>query len=228
MGHKIFISYKYADDNVAMIDTSSYPNTARSYVDVLQTYIEESNHIYKAEQDNDDLSELSDDAIWQKLKDRIFDSTLTIVLISAGMREFNKRDRDQWIPWEISYSLKEVNRKNVNGDPIKSSSNAILALVIPDKFGQYDFFIKQNYCCSSPCRTLQTGSLFNILQENMFNILEPDVYSCSEKSKIYRGDASYIYSVKWVDFVKNPELYINKAYEIQSAIKKYKIKYEVD
>ena len=31
------------------------------------------------------------------------------------------------------------------------------------------------------------------------------------------------YSVKWDDFVKDPEKYIEKAYDIQSKIEQYKI-----
>lgn len=32
------------------------------------------------------------------------------------MKECGKKDKEQWIPWEISYSLKEPSRKNINGD----------------------------------------------------------------------------------------------------------------
>ena len=46
------------------------------------------------------------------------------------MRETWKKDRDQWIPWEVSYSLKETSRKNKNGDSVTSHSNAMLAVVI--------------------------------------------------------------------------------------------------
>lgn len=105
MGHKIFVSYKYADSDVKNISGNSWPrDTVRTYVDKLAEYIKDtSDHVYKGEDDGEDLSQLSDSTIWEKLKERIYDSTLTIVMISKNMRESNQEDRDQWIPWEISW-----------------------------------------------------------------------------------------------------------------------------
>jgi len=229
MGHKIFVSYKYADSDVKNISGHYYPaDTVRTYVDKLADYISEtSEHIYKGEDDGEDLSKLSDDTIWEKLKDRIYDSTLTIVMISPGMRETWKADRDQWIPWEISYSLKEVSRKNRSERMVSSFSNAMLAIVLPDKQGSYSYYTYNNNCCQTKCRTLRTDTLFKIMRENMFNIKSPDADVCNNNSRIYHGDSSYITSVKWDDFVKDPEGYIHKAYDIQSKIAQYNITKEV-
>lgn len=229
MGHKIFVSYKYADSDVKNISGNYYPaDTVRTYVDKLADYISEtSDHIYKGEDDGEDLSKLSDDTIWEKLKDRIYDSTLTIVMISPSMRESWKADRDQWIPWEISYSLKEVSRKNRSGRMLSSFTNAMLAIVLPDKQGSYSYYTYNNSCCQTKCRTLRTDTLFKIMRDNMFNIKSPDADVCNNNSKIYHGDSSYITSVKWEDFVKDPEGYIHKAYDIQSKIAQYNIVKEV-
>lgn len=81
MGHKIFVSYKYADDQVKNLDGQSN-STARDYVDKLEEYFGSSSHIYKGEKDGEDLSQLEEDTIWSKLRDRIFDSTMTIIFIS--------------------------------------------------------------------------------------------------------------------------------------------------
>ena len=158
MSHKIFVSYKYHDDNVKQLGLSR-KTTVRDYVDQLQGILDREDEIYKGEPDGEDLSNLSEDAIWEKLKDRIYDSTCTILIVSKGMKE-DKPDREQWIPCEISYSLKEVNRKTQAGTTKKSSSNAILALVLPDRNGSYDYYLESKHCCNSGCRLVKTNILF--------------------------------------------------------------------
>lgn len=212
MGHKIFVSYKYADSDVKQLTNHWYHDTVRTYVDKLEEYISEvSEHIYKGETDGEDLSNLSDDTIWKKLKDRIYDSTLTIVMISKGMRQTSLPDREQWIPWEISYSLKEVSRKNISGKAVTSSSNALLAIILPDTSGSYEYFTYMKRCCTDPCRYFKTSFLFYIMQKNMFNVKSADKKDCDDGSTVYYGDSSYMITVKWEDFIKDPESYINKA-----------------
>lgn len=229
MGHKIFVSYKYADSDVKQLTNSWYHDTVRTYVDKLEEYISEvSEHIYKGETDGEDLSGLSDDTIWEKLKDRIYDSTLTIVMISKGMRQTYLSDREQWIPWEISYSLKEVSRKNISGNMVTSSSNALLAIILPDTYGSYEYFTFRKTCCSNPCRSYKTNFLFEIMRKNMFNIKRPNKKDCDDGSTVYYGDSSYMTTVKWEDFIKDPESYIDKAYDIQSKIERYEVYKEID
>ncbi|MGM9899737.1 MAG: TIR domain-containing protein [Bacilli bacterium] len=226
MGHKIFISYKYKDSNVKSLDKND--TTVRDYVDKLQDYIEEySEHIYKGESDDEDLSEYSDDQIWNLLKDRIFDSTLTIVLISPNMNNGDK-ERNQWIPWEISYSLKEVSRKDINGNTRSSYSNALLAIILPDINGSYSYYYENKKCCSGGCNLYKTNTLFPIMKSNMFNIKKPDYYVCYDGSTIYRGESSYMKNVTWTNFIDDPEFYIEKAYSIQSAIEQYEITKELE
>lgn len=229
MGHKIVVSYKYADSNVKKISDDWWiTDTVRTYVDKLEEYISEtSDHIYKGEKDGEDLSNLTEETIWSKLKDRIYDSTLTIVMISPGMKELFVPDKDQWIPWEISYSLKEISRKNINGTPVTSSSNALLAIVLPDRQGSYSYYTYKKTCCTSGCRQLKTNMLFDIMRANMFNQKQPNSTTCDDGSVVYYGDSSYITSVKWDDFIHQPEEYIAKAYEIQKNIDDYTITKDV-
>lgn len=204
MGKKIFVSYKYADNLVRKIP-NIYNTTVRDYVDILQSKIDVSDHINKGEDDGEDMSTLADSTIASKLGDKIFDSTVTIVFISKGMKE-NTTEDDQWIPWEISYSLKEQSRNYGN-----SKTNAVLAVVLPDNLGSYEHFIKNNEECGS--RTLLTNSLFTILKENMFNVKNPEKRECNGNT-IYSGYSSYIYSVKWDDFIVNIDKYIEISVEI--------------
>lgn len=239
-GHKIFISYKYHDSNVYQRinnfltgQIKSGNLTPRDYVDVLEKYIKDySPHYYKAEEDNHSLKGLSDDAIWEILKDKIFDSTLTIVIISPNMREANKSDREQWIPWEVQYSLGLQQRKNSNGNYIRSNTNAMLAIVLPDRQGSYNYYFENKACCSSGCRLNKTNILFKILRDNIFNRKnDPDIHNCSIGDTIYHGEFhSFIPFYKWSDINSKEgiESAIEHAYEILSMKDKYKICHEID
>lgn len=225
MGYKIFISYKYADKDVEHIEGEWWvENTVRNYVDKLEEKLRDrSDHIYKGESDGEDLSSLSEETIWSKLKDRIYDSTLTIVMISKNMKNDYVLDKDQWISREISYSLKELSRSDKNGNAVTSKSNAVLAVVIPDSTGSYSYYTYEKDCCEGKCIYYGTDKLFNILRNNMFNRKNDDGQSCDQGSKIYHGDSSYIISVKWADFLFNINKYIDKAYNLQSDIENYEI-----
>ena len=224
MGHKIFISYKYADKNVKSITNKrDVLDTVRTYVDKLEECIKDgAEHVYKGESDGEDLSALSDDTIWEKLKDRIYDSSLTIIMVSPGMKT-SQNERDQWIPWEIAYSLKEVSRKNKAGNMVKSASNAMIAVVLPDRNGSYSYYTYYRNCCKNPCRVLNTGILFKIMRDNMFNRKKPEKKLCDRNDQIYYGDCSYIISVKWDDFIRDIEGYIEQAYYIQNSIANYDV-----
>lgn len=225
MGRKVFVSYKYADTQVQ--DLNLYEENwfgqkikvqtkARHYVDELAEILDNEDHIYKGEDDGESLAGFSDEAIASKLRDKIYDSSITIVLISKGMKDFWKSEKDQWIPWEISYSLKEYTR---NGRT--SLSNGIIAVVLPDEWGSYEYYITQDSVCN--CRSLNTPFLFQILKDNMFNIKTPNTEICTNGSTVYYGDSCYIQSVKWDDFKSIPNHYLNKAIEIRDNKEDYNI-----
>lgn len=201
MGKKIFVSYKYGDDQVENL--SYYENsTVRDYVTKFEDVLDSSDNIYKGESDGEDLSILSDDTIWEKLKDRIYDSSVTVIFISPGMKENWKLERDQWIPWEISYSLKEVSRKNKNGQAVTSRSNAMLAVVLPDSNGSYSYYLESRNCCGSGCTTHHTDKLFSIIRKNKFNLKNPNKKICDTGETIWYGEYSYIKAVNGVHLLR--------------------------
>lgn len=227
MGKKIFISYKYADDKVNNLE-SGINSTVRDYIDEFEKIVDSSDNIFKGESDGEDLSDLSDNTIWETLKDRIYDSSVTIVFISPGMRESGKNDRDQWIPWEVSYSLKETSRKNKNGESVTSHSNAMLAVVLPDGDNSYTYYLESKSCCNGGCTTHHTDRLFTIIKKNKFNRTEnASKRTCDNDSTIWTGTCSYIEAVKWSNFFSNYQKYINSAVDRQDHIDEYNICKEV-
>ena len=192
----------------------------RTYADKLEDYFDKTSFaIYKGESDDEDLSHLSDDEIWEKLKDRIYDSTVTIVLISPNMKELYRSDKSQWIPWEISYSLKETTRKDRT-----SRSNAILAVVLPDKNNSYSYFLGYEQCYDGSYK-FNFDVVFDILRKNMLN--KKISKNCYYGVLNYDEEHSYIKTVKWSEFIREPLKYINIAIDIKSHIDEYNIVKEI-
>ena len=152
MGRKIFVSYKYKDNGVQELADAVSPTWPSDYVTYIQNHIinGQSDNVYKGEKNDEDLSNKSDDYIWEHLKAKIYDSTVTIVLVSPNMKEPNKWERNQWIPWEISYSIRKTTRGGRT-----SQRNALLVVILPDKNGKYDYY--------------NDLTLFRILQKNISN-----------------------------------------------------------
>lgn len=222
MGKKVFVSYKYGDTLVKPLERAniSERTKVRHYVDELDDLLEDEDNIYKGEDDGEDLSSLQDSTIGSKLGDKIFDSTVTIVLISKGMKDKGIPEKDQWIPWEVSYSLRDQSREGRN-----SKTNAILGVVLPDENDSYEYYIMDDACPDCHCRTLSTYVLFQILSDNMFNIKKPVYTDCDKhsNSKPFKGFSSFIYSVKWDDFKYDINKYVDIALHIRANINDYQI-----
>ena len=217
MGHKIFVSYKYWDNNVAPLWGYSNNGYAipRHYVSYIDDVISRNyGHVFKGEDDREDLRYLKEDTIWAKLRDRIYDSTLTIVLISPSMKDMYVPEINQWIPWEISFSLRETTRKDRT-----SGTNAMLAVILPDGNRSYDYFVTTN---ANGTFSYKTDKLFSILKNNMFNEVSPNIKYVGNE-EVYYGYYSYIHCVKWCDFVQDMDRYINTAYEIKKNKNRYVI-----
>ncbi|MCH9663040.1 MAG: TIR domain-containing protein [Gammaproteobacteria bacterium] len=223
MPRKIFVSYKYSDSSVLPLNGDD-STLAKDYANKTQFLLIEKGHTYKGERDGDDLKHLAIETIEKKLKDRLYDTSVTIVLVSRNMKEDYRPENDQWIPWEIAYSLKEISRGGRT-----SMSNAILAVVLPDEVGDYSYFIRQTGCEKCNCRIVNTGRLFKIHADNMYNQRNKDIVKCSNpfcsanSVEMYIGDPSYISFIEWELFKKNINTYIDIAVRIKEKINDYDV-----
>lgn len=227
---KIFVSYKYKDKDVynypyfreyELTQDTDYQITARHYVNYLEELIWQE-HIYKWEKDGESMAEFSDEMIDTKLKGKIFDSSVTIVLISPNMINPNLSEKDQRIPNEISYSLRD-NKKRWDKT---SKTNAILAIILPDLSWSYEYA-----CYRSNCGALiwKTNNFFKIIGKNMFNTKERWDRCASCSSYHYdKNDHSYIFPVTWDDFIRDHNKYINHVLELKDKVEEFNLTKTLD
>lgn len=234
MARKYFVSYKYKDEKVTKLQDYffeevdgkmkfNYRNTrVRDYVDLLQNKIG-SDHINLGERDGESLEEFLDHEIESELKRRIRQCSVTIVMISKGMKLNNKTQREQWIPWEISYSLRTV----PSGGNTKQM-NAVIGVVLPDDTGTYDWYYTYNPNCNST--THHTNLLFKILSSNMFNLWEKETRECNGSIITISNEPSFIKTVKWSDFMNGDSynFFIEKAIEIKDSKDLYDYKINLE
>lgn len=223
MEHKIFVSYKFADSQVANLDEQSN-SIVRNYVDKLESLLGPNYQIYKGEYSGENPSE---ETVWEKLRARILDSTTTLVFFSPGMKAPGLKEDAQWMHWEVSFSLQETQRRTPNGETYTGAPNAMLAVVLPDENGAYNYYLERSTCCTKGCTIYHNHRIFAIMRDNMFNRKAEDKRICDVRSTIWRGEHSYIRCVRWHDFIQNPETYITAAYERQRHIEDYEIHIEV-
>lgn len=210
--NNVFVSYKYHDSDVKPLKNNTI---VRDYVDYLENMFNKSKKVYyRGEKDGNDLSDLNEETIRKYLADKIFYTSITIVLMSPNMYDRYLSENEQWIPWEISYSLKENRRESG-----KSHMNAILAVVLPDCNGKYDYAIEQHDCH----RTIRTNEFFPIIRKNMFNIKKPDTGDCKCGCQVYHGTCSYIPIVRWDDFIDNYDKYIQEALDNKEDCESFNI-----
>lgn len=228
MTRKVFISYKYGDTQVKDLDKKDLEiidgrfrnikreTRARDYADLLQDKIGK-DHINLGEKDGESLEEFADSTIETLLKKKIRQSSITIVLISKGMKT-TELEKDQWIPWEVSYSLRTIPTEGNT-----KQMNAVLGIVLPDETGTYDWYYTSNSICNST--THHTGQLFKILKENMFNVLEKEFRECNGTKIHITDEPSFIKTVKWKDFMHNDNCnhIIEKAIEIKNTSNLYDV-----
>lgn len=188
MAHKTFISYKYSE--------------AQELRDKILEALGDDAVYYKGEtSESPDLSDTSTDNIKKNLKDMMYDTSVTIVIISPNMKKSN------WIDWEIEYSLKSITRNNRT-----SHTNGIVGVIM--KYNDGYSWLKtstehEDGCTSS---SYDSNKMYSIINENRFN-QNPKVYICEKCKTVNSLMGSYIALVEEEDFLSNPNKYIDNAFD---------------
>jgi len=198
MAHKTFISYKYSE-------------AQRVRDDIIAALGDDATFYQGETSDSPDLTDFTTETIKEHLKDMIFDSTVTIVVISPNMTE------SKWIDWEIEYSLREYAR---NGRA--SKSNGIVGVVMKVN-GGYDWLRTTTKHADGHTSTQNdTGKLYRIINKNRFNE-NPRVYVCNQCKTVDRLTGSYISIIDEDEFLQNPQKFIDNAFEKCQNVECYTI-----
>lgn len=207
MGRNVFVSYKYADTKVMSLKgITERPTQVRDYVNYLENkFLDLDEYYWYAERDDESLAGESPEYIKKELTDNIFPTSVTLVFISKGMMT-SKPEREQWISWEVSYSLKEISRSGRT-----SQVNGLLLVVLPDENSSYEYFVKKGEC---GVNILSFDHIFTILEENFHNKKKKDLSPCEDcGSSHFKKSDSFVIWTKWEEFItpKNIVDYIERA-----------------
>ena len=188
MAHKTFISYKYDE--------------AQRLRDDIITAIGDNAMYYKGEtSDSPDLTDTSTENIKKNLRDMMYDTSVTIVIISPNMK------KSKWIDWEIEYCLKDNTRKGRT-----SHTNGIVGVIMKYN-GGYNWF-KSTHINDDGCSFIayEESKVYDIINNNRFN-QDPKKYSCDVCKTVNSLTGSYIAYVEEETFLNNPNKYIDNAYD---------------
>ena len=198
MAHKTFISYKYSEA------TDLRDKIINSLGDDAKYYTGETS-------DSPNMTDLKTETIKEKLKDMIYGTSVTIVIVSPNMKY------SKWIDWEIEYALKETKR----GDKY-SSTNGVVGVV--KKYNRSYDWLRPTKTNSDGCSSISTNDsyLYDIINKNRFN-QNPKIYSCDVCKTVDSLSGSYISLINEEDFLDNPQSYIENAYNKSKKLSNYNI-----
>lgn len=193
--HRDAVVYKMHGDK-------NNPDEAILIKDDYEKYYREHATYYKGEtSESPDLTDTSTENIKKNLKDMMYDTSVTIVILSPNMKE------SKWIDWEIEYCLKDITRKDRT-----SHTNGVVAVIMKVD-NSYEWFKKSGTNChGSSTVSYELDKVFDIISQNHFNS-NPEQWHC-DKCKTYDWlNGSYITFVEEETFMDDPEKYINNAYD---------------
>ena len=188
MSHKTFISYKWSE--------------ARGLRDKIITTLGVDATYYKGETSiSPDLTDTSTENIKKNLKDMMYDTSVTIVILSPKMKE------SKWIDWEVEYCLKNIGRKGRT-----SHMNGLVGVIMKTSEG-YSWFKKTeiNYH-GKLVVSYEMDKIFDIISKNHFNS-DPQQWHCDKCRTYDQLNGSYIAFIEEEEFLSAPLRYIKNAYD---------------
>ncbi|MBK7134646.1 MAG: TIR domain-containing protein [Bacteroidales bacterium] len=198
MAHKTFISYKYSE--------------AKTLRDVIVKALGSDVSYYMGEtSDSPDLTDTSTDNIKRKLSDMMYNTSVTIVIISPNMI------KSKWIDWEIEYCLKEISRQNRT-----SKTNGILGIIMKYNYGYNWFKSTTNHIDGCSAFSYEESLLYPIIKKNRYN-QKPPVYTCINCKTVNALTGSYISFVEEETFLMNPQRYIDNAFDKSEELDGYEL-----
>lgn len=199
MARETFIAYKYSE--------------AQDLRDEIIKKLGDDASYYQGETaESPDLTGTTVENIKENLKNMIFGTSVTIVIISPNIKKSN------WVDWEIQYSLKEYKRSS-----FKSRTNGIIGVVMKVN-GNYNWLIS-SFQNPDGCttRSIDDSLLYNIIINNRFNLTTDDKYSCSTCKTFDQLNGSYISLIEQDRFLNDPRHYIENAYDKSQSLGNYEL-----
>lgn len=199
MTRKTFISYKYSE-------------AQETRDDILKALGDDATYYQGETADSPDLTDTKVENIKKNLKDMMYGTSVTIVVISPNIK------KSKWIDWEIEYSLKEITREDRT-----SRTNGIVGVIQKINSG-YDWLISnEDRVDGCSVRMIDYTKLYDIVNNNRTNLLGNNKYACTQCQTYDQLQGSYISLITEENFLSEPQKYIDNAYSKAEKIENYDI-----
>lgn len=184
--HKCFISYKKEDIN---------------YRNFLLNRFGQNNFINKSLDRT--IDSVDGDYVMEVIRrDYLCDSTVTLFLIGKNSSENEGRD---YLGYKNYFIQRELAASLFNGKG--NTRNGIVGIVLPD---MYDQVFKGQYSCSICGRN---HNYVNINDSTVIREFSENYYVEPHSDCAWQEDDRYCVLAKWDDFIKDPDVYIEQAFE---------------
>lgn len=162
---------------------------------------------------NEPIESENEDYIMRKIReDYLKDSTVTIHLIGSESAENNYFENQNYIKRELQASLSNTSA---------GSRNGILGVVLPS---MYDRVYRGEQACSTCYKEHDVVKINEdtTVKEFSYNFFLP----LDNGKHVWNEEDRYCVLVKWDDFKKTPNRYINQAFDKRSSdiVKKIKVR----